>query len=127
MLKQLLENPQIQAAFQKLLTDGVEIIGGLLALGLMKMASAVKTSNLNLVQKMVAERLVSYAEQTITSTDSDKAAYVAAQLKAKFPSLNEDEVAHLLEAAVLQVKTQIAQPQPVTVAQTDKGDINVQK
>lgn len=127
MLKQLLENPQIQAAFQKLLTDGVEIIGGLLALGLMKMAAAVKTSNLNLVQKMVAERLVSYAEQTITSTDSDKAAYVAAQLKAKFPALNQEEVAHLLEAAVLQVKKQIATPQPVTVAQTDKGDINVQK
>lgn len=126
MLKTIMQNPQVAALFQKALTDGVEIIGALLGLVLMQMATAVKNSNLNLVKKMVAERLVSYAEQTITTTDSDKAAYVASKLKEQFPSLNQDEVAHLLEAAVLQVKNTTA-PQPVTVAQTDKGDINVQK
>jgi hypothetical protein len=127
MLKQLASNPQVMAAFQKLLTDGVEIVAALLGLVLMKAATAVKNSNLNIVQKMVAERLVSYAEQTITTADSDKAAYVAAQLKAKFPSLNEEEVAHLLEAAVLQVKNTVAQPQTISVATTEKGDVNVQK
>ena len=45
-----------------------------------------------------------------TSVDAAKATYVAEQLKAKYPNLDEVEVQHLLEAAVLNVKAQLNAP-----------------
>lgn len=110
MLHSIASNPEIQAQFQKLLADVAMVIGSILGIVLVQVAQAIKNSHMNILQKMVAERLVSYAEQTITTSGVDKAAYVAAKLQEQFPNLSQEQVKHLLEAAVLNVTAQINAP-----------------
>ena len=57
-------------------------------------------------KRTVAERLVSFAQQRIP-TNSDKFDYVAKQLHRQFPRLSEDEYAHLIEEAVVNLKTKL--------------------
>jgi len=102
MLKSIFSDPQVSGQVHQILTDVAILIGSLLAFFLKQMMQTIQASHMNVLKKMVAERLVTYAEQTITTGGPDKAAYVAAQLKLKFPNIDDDEVKHLLEAAVYQ-------------------------
>lgn len=110
MLHSITTNPDIQAAFQKILTDVALLLGSVVGILIAQAGVAIKNSHLNMLQKMIAERLVGYAEQTITTGSTDKAAWVSAQLKAKFPNLDEATIQHLLEAAVLNVTAQTSAP-----------------
>lgn len=106
MFHELLTDPKVHAQIQSILVDIATLIGTFVAIAIGKAATAVRQSNMNLVKKMVAERIVSYAENTIQSSGADKAAYVADQLHAKFPNLDQTEIQHLIEAAVASMKSQ---------------------
>lgn len=116
MIHELLSNPQVHEKIQTLLVDLAMLAGSLVAILIGQAAKAIRDSHLGIVQKMVAERLVKYAEQTIEQPGPEKLAYVVANLKAKFPNLDEDELNHMAEAAVKSMRD-AAQAQGGTDAQ----------
>lgn len=100
MLHAIFSDPHVAAQIKTILTDVAILIGSLLALVVKQSLQAIRDSHLGIVKKMIAERLVHYAEQTLEGTSTDKADYVASQLHAQFPKLDQEEIQHLLESAV---------------------------
>lgn len=111
MIHDLLSNPQIHDQIQKILLEMATLAGSIAIILISQAAKAIKESHLGIVQKMVAEKVVKYAEQTMQNPGPDKLAYVVATLKAKFPQLDEQELTQLAEAAVHSMNT------------TSKGDL----
>lgn len=103
-------NPELNGAINQLLVTGLHaallaLVGGLtwgVKLGLNSMKSSWK--------RTIAERLVKFAFQRIEPNE-EKRAYVAGKLHEKFPRISKEEVEHLLEEAVVNLKQGIsAQP-----------------
>ncbi len=98
-------SPSFNQALNNTLTDVLELVligvATLLGLALKAWISNMK----NGIVRAVASTLVAYAEQKIVSND-DRQAYVAGQLSAKFPRLSREEIKHIIEEAVIQLKIQ---------------------
>ena len=60
-------------------------------------------------KQAIAKRLVAYASQKIDA-NGDKVDFVAQQMHEKFPRMSEEEIQHLLEEAVVNLKAQLANP-----------------
>lgn len=66
----------------------------------------------------LAYRLVCYAENKVLG-NAEKQQYVADQLHQKFPSIDPEEVKHLIEEAVIKLQTtQSGAPAPQTLAES---------
>ncbi len=104
-------NPAVTEGVHNILTDVLQF--GLLALttaatwavklGINHLGSSWKQA--------VAYRLVAFAENRIP-TSPEKLAYASKKLSSHFPRLSADEIQHLIEEAVYNLKSGIAQGQP---------------
>jgi len=104
-------NPQVDAAVHDLLLNALNVV---LMAAVAIAGSAINNWRMSLKsgwKQTLATRLVSYAEQKIEGNEARRL-YVANQLSAKFPRLQPDEIDHLLEEAVLNLKIQTTQPPP---------------
>lgn len=96
-------NPEITGAVNSLLQTGIQaallaLVGAVtwgVKLGINTMKSGWK--------RTVAERLVKFAAQRFTPNE-EKRAYVAAKLHERFPRITQEEIEHLLEEAVVNLK-----------------------
>lgn len=98
---------QVATAVSQLMSLGLQAV--LLALttaitwgvklGLNSMKSAWK--------RTIAARLVRFAQQRITPNE-EKRKYVAVKLHERFPKISEEEIEHLLEEAVVNLKRGLA-------------------
>jgi hypothetical protein len=99
-------------------TEGVHnILADVLQFGLLALTTAATwavklgINHLNSGWKQaVAYRLVAFAENRIP-TDPEKLAYVSKSLSAHFPRLSADEIQHLIEEAVYNLKQGTQGPQ----------------
>lgn len=62
-------------------------------------------------KRAIAERAVKYAEQKFLD-NTEKQKQAAALISSHFPRISQDEVQHLLEEAVVNLKAQMEQPAP---------------
>ena len=56
MLDNIVHNPAVQDTLQKIMTDVALLVGSIVGVFLVQVAAAIRSSNLNVVQKMIAER-----------------------------------------------------------------------
>lgn len=114
MLTKILENQKVQ---EVLITGASALvvylstqIGRLIEKGIELAKANIKQKH-NFIYAAVATRLVSYAEQALKDNlNTDKAAYVTAELTKQFPNLPADQIQHLMEEAVLNVKAGLTTP-----------------
>lgn len=100
---QTIVNPQITESVNNLLSVGFESLVLLATAGLtygIKMGLGLIKNSL---VRSFAQRAVSFAENRMVG-DAEKRAVVAARIHEKFPRLSEEEVAHFLEEAVINLK-----------------------
>jgi len=101
-------NPQVNEAIHTLLMDTLNLVllavVGIAGSAINKWRMSMKSS----WKQTVASRLVAYAEQKLQD-NAARRQYVAAQLAQIFPRIQPDEIDHLLEEAVLNLKMQTAQ------------------
>jgi len=98
--------PEVNGALNNLLLTGIHagmlaLVAGLtwgVKLGINSMKSGWK--------RTIAERLVKFAYQRIAPNE-EKRKYVAVKLHEKFPRISEEEIEHLLEEAVVNLKTNL--------------------
>jgi hypothetical protein len=108
-----LVNPQFNTAFNQLLTDALQLILiGLASLVSFAVREWMKSQNSGW-KKMIAERLVKYAEQKITD-NTDKQKWVADKMSEHFPRMKSEEIQHHIEEAVVNLKAQIDAPATTT-------------
>jgi hypothetical protein len=99
-------NPQLNAAVSSVLSDLLQVVL-LGVVSLIGWAVKIWLNSMNSSwKKTVAMRLVSYAEQKIVGND-EKIKYVSQKINEHFPRLGQEEVQHLIEEAVVQLKAQI--------------------
>lgn len=114
-----LVNPAINSAFNQLLSDVLQLallgLTTLAAIGIKKWKDSLNSG----WKKALAERGVKYAEQRFLDNTA-KRAEVAKLLSSKFPRISAEEIDHLLEEAVWNMKSEltasvaIAMEPPVT-------------
>lgn len=96
-------NPQVSGAVHDLLLTALQAVTLLAVSGLTYgIKLGINSMNSGWKQK-VAGRLVAFAAQRIAPND-EKRAYVAAKLHEQFPRIEEEEIDHLLEQAVVNMK-----------------------
>lgn len=101
-------NPQINAGINNLLTSAIQLVLLVFASGA-TWAIKLLINNLHSgFKEALARRLVAYAEQKLP-TNEEKMKYVAEQIHSRFPRIEETEIQHLIEEAVVNLKTQLGE------------------
>lgn len=80
------------------------LLNGLTAAAIWAIRTWLKSLNSSWKQAL-AKRLVAYAQQKI-GDNAERRQYVASELAKRFPRLDAEEIDHLLEEAVVQLKSQ---------------------
>jgi hypothetical protein len=108
-------SPGFNSAVNNLLRDVLQLV--LLGLGsLAATAIARWKSSLNSKWKQaIAERAVKFVQQRYVDNE-EKQKQAAAVIASHFPRMNPDEVQHLIEEAVFNMKTQMNAPAVATAA-----------
>jgi len=104
-------NPQINGAINAILHDLLQLI--LAGLGTLALAALqnYRKSQQSFWKKAIAERAVKFVQQRYLE-NQEKQNQAAKLISEHFPRLSEEEVHHLLEEAVVNMKMQMASPPP---------------
>lgn len=100
-------NPAVNSAISNVLSDLLQLALLLLTTGVGWGVKVWLNSMKSSWKQALAFRLVAYAEQKLTG-NPEKLKYVAEQLSKKFPRISADEINHLIEEAVVNLKGQLA-------------------
>lgn len=109
-------NPQVTDALQKTLTDLLQLVLLAVSTGVGLLVKNYLNSSTSGLKKVIATRLVKFAEQRLVGNDQ-KLTYVTQELKKAFPRIDKDEIHHLVEEAVVNMNSQIygtSQPEEET-------------
>jgi hypothetical protein len=110
-------NSQVTAAIHNTLLDVLGLLLNVLVAGGIWAMKTWLASMKSDWKRALAERLVKYAEQKIGDNE-EKRQWVASQISAKFPRISQDEVNHLLEEAVVNLRAQTSAPVVAAVTVT---------
>jgi hypothetical protein len=99
-------NPAVNSAISNVLSDLLQVALLALTTGIGWAVKVWLSSMKSSWKQTIALRLVSYAEQKITG-NPEKLKYVAEQLNKHFPRISTDEANHLIEEAVVNLKSQL--------------------
>lgn len=96
-------SPAFNQSFNTALSDLIQLA----VLGLIGVSSVALKAWIGQMkydwQKSIALKLVAYAEQKLLTND-DKLTYVKSKLKEALPRLSDQDIDHLVESSVLQLK-----------------------
>lgn len=104
-------SPQVNTAINHILGSLLELI--LAGLGTIAIAAlqSFRKSQQSWWKKAIAERAVKFVQQRYFEND-EKQKEASKLISQHFPRISEQEVAHLMEEAVVNMKMQIANPPP---------------
>lgn len=113
-------NPQFNNAFNTLLHDALQLV--LLGLSTLAAAGIAKwKASLNSKWKQaIAERAVKFVEQKFVD-NAEKQKQAAEVISSHFPRMSVEEIQHLMEEAVFNMKTQQAAPVAQIAPEPSKG------
>lgn len=101
-----LVSPAFDSAFNQLLTDAIQVaLLGLVAIMVYVAKLGISHLKFSLQQK-IALKLVRYANQKFL-VNEQRLSYVKSKLKKLFPRIDEEELDHAVEAAVVELKSSL--------------------